>query len=59
MKDKLQLIATKEFKEYDEMYKIIDFLNKNLSDLHLVFGMCEKDDKYMISIYKEEKLGEK
>lgn len=54
MKDKLQLIATKEFKEYEEMYKIVDFLNKNLSDLHLIFGMCEKEGKYMISIYKTE-----
>lgn len=55
MKDKLQLIATKEFKEYDEMYKIVDFLNKNLSDLDLIFGMCEKDGKHMVTIYKEDR----
>ncbi len=55
MKDKLQLIATKEFKEYEGMYKLVDFLNKNLSGLDLIFGMCEKDGKHMISIYKEEK----
>lgn len=54
MKDKLQLIAMKEFKEYDEMYKVVDFLNKNLSDLNLIFGMHEKNNKHILSIYKEE-----
>ncbi|WP_291572488.1 YpmA family protein [Clostridium sp. UBA4548] len=54
MKDKLQLIATKEFKEYDEMYKIVDFLNKNLSGLNLIFGMHEKNNSHVLSIYKEE-----
>jgi Protein of unknown function (DUF4264) len=54
MKDKLNLIATKELEKYEDMYKIVDFLNKNLMDLHLVFGMSEKSDKYIISIYKEE-----
>jgi hypothetical protein len=55
MKDKLQLIATKDFEKHVDMYKIIDFLNKNLGDLDLIFGMCEKNGKYMMSIYKEEK----
>jgi hypothetical protein len=29
---KLELIATKSFKTYDEMYKVVDFLNKILKD---------------------------
>ncbi|MPM65894.1 hypothetical protein SDC9_112798 [bioreactor metagenome] len=54
MKDKLQLIAMKEFKEYDEMYRVVDFLNKNLSDLNIIFGMHEKNNKHILAIYKEE-----
>lgn len=29
---KLELIAFKSFANYEEMYKVIDFLNKNLKD---------------------------
>lgn len=54
MKDKLELIASKEFKYYDEMYKIVDFLNRNLSEKDLIFGITEKDDKHIINIYKEK-----
>ncbi|MCT8975548.1 YpmA family protein [Clostridium sp. CX1] len=54
MKDKLELIASKEFNYYEEMYKVVDFLNKNLSEKDLVFGITEKDDKHIINIYKEK-----
>lgn len=54
MKDKLELIATKEFKYYEEMYKVIDFLNKNLGNYDLVFGIQEKEDTNIINIYKEK-----
>ncbi len=54
MKDCLQLISSKEFMHYDEMYKIVDFLNKNLSDYDIAFGVAEKDGKSIISIYKEK-----
>lgn len=56
MKDKLELIAAKEFTYYDEMYKVVDFLNKNLSEHDLVFGITERDDKHIINIYKEKWL---
>lgn len=54
MKDKLELIASKELNYYNEMYKVVDFLNKNLSDYNIVFGITEKDDKSIINIYKEK-----
>lgn len=54
MKDKLELIATKELKYYEEMYKVIDFLNKNLGEYDLVFGIQEKKDTHIINIYKEK-----
>lgn len=52
MKDKLQVIANKEFTSYDEMYKVVDFLNKNLKDLNLIIGLSEKAGKQTINIYK-------
>ena len=54
MKDKLELISSKEFNYNEEMYKVIDFLNKNLSNLNIIFGLSEKNDKHTISIYKEK-----
>lgn len=54
MKDKLELIATKEFTHYEEMYKIVDFLNKSLSEYNLVFGITENDDKNIINVYREK-----
>lgn len=49
---KLVLKATLEAKYDFELYKIIDFLNKNLKDRSLIFGMAKKDDKAVISIYE-------
>lgn len=54
MKDKLELVATKEFLHYEDMYKVVDFLNKNLSEYDIVFGITEKDGKSIINIYKEK-----
>lgn len=42
MKDGLDLIATKEFESNEEMYKIIDFLNKHLKEFNLIFGVRQK-----------------
>lgn len=53
--DKLKFIAQKSFKKRDDMYEIVDFLNKNLKDYHLMFGLTnDRDDreKYMIRIYE-------
>ena len=56
MKDKLESIAAKEFTYYDEMYKVVDFLNKNLAGYDIVFGITEKNDKHVINIYKEKRI---
>lgn len=53
MKNEIKLMCTKEFSYYDDMYKIIDFMNKSLSELNIIFGMSEKQGKHVISIYKE------
>lgn len=49
--DELHLIAIKEFTHNEEMYKVVDFLNKNLKSKGLIFGMAYKEGKDVISIY--------
>lgn len=52
MKEKFELIASKEFNSYEEMYKIVDFFNKNLGEMGLTFGLSERSGMQVISIYK-------
>ncbi|MCL6638353.1 MAG: YpmA family protein [Firmicutes bacterium] len=47
---KLELIAVKTFKEYEEMYKVVDFLNKTLKDKNLIFGLTRDSAKGTMSI---------
>lgn len=51
---KLELIAVKSFKSYDEMYKVVDFLNKTLKDKRVIFGLTKDTEKgtMTISIYE-------
>ncbi|HOO12455.1 MAG TPA: YpmA family protein [Bacillota bacterium] len=50
---KLQLLAAKEIAYYEELYVLVDFLNRSLKDKGLVFGLTrEGDDKAIIKIYK-------
>jgi len=51
---KLELLAYKSFKMYEDMYKVIDFLNKNLKDKRIMFGLTKSstDNKMTISIYE-------
>lgn len=52
-KGKLELIASKAFKPDNEMYKIVDYLNKNLKQQNLMFGLTKTEDGLMtITIYK-------
>jgi hypothetical protein len=53
-KDKLEPIATRAFKPNDELYKIVDFLNKNLKQKRLMFGLSKDNNKdtMVITIYE-------
>jgi len=53
-KGKMELIATQRFAANAEMYKVIDFLNRNLKDQKVMFGLTKKDDTMVISIYEVE-----
>ncbi len=51
---KLELIATQRVGTNGELYKVVDFLNKNLKDHGLMFGLIKKVDKMVISVYEVE-----
>jgi len=51
--DKLELIASKHFKSYNEMYKVVDYLNKTLKHKKVMFGLNKNQDGTMtINIYE-------
>jgi uncharacterized FlaG/YvyC family protein len=49
---KLELIATQRLRANGELYKVVDFLNKNLKNYRLSFGLTKKEDQMIISIYE-------
>lgn len=54
MTGKLELIAVKSFKNYDEMYKVVNFLNNTLKNKKLIFGLTRDsaNNTVTISIYE-------
>lgn len=52
--NKLELIATKSFSDYAEMYKVVDFLNKYLKDKGVMLGLVKdrENSKLNINIYE-------
>ena len=53
---KLELIANRYFEINDELIYMVDFLNKNLKDRKIMFGLSKDKDKQklLISIYEFE-----
>jgi hypothetical protein len=53
LQGRLELIATKTFTSSDELYKVVDFLNKNLKQHNLMFGLKNfGDNEMMITSYE-------
>lgn len=49
----LERMASRVFKPCDEMYKIVDFLNKTLKDRDIIFGLSKDEDGNMvITVYQ-------
>lgn len=47
------LIATLNISYNDELYRLVDFLNRNLKDRQLMFGLSKNEEEQMtFSIYK-------
>ncbi|MDR3289147.1 MAG: YpmA family protein [Peptococcaceae bacterium] len=53
-KGKLELLATQRVEANPEVYKIVDFLNKNLKRYHLMFGLAKREEEMVISVYEVE-----
>jgi len=51
---KIELIAIQKVSVNGELYKIVDFLNKNLKEHKLMFGLTKKDDRMVVSVYEVE-----
>lgn len=51
-RDKLEILATIHVNCNEELYKIVDFLNKNLKEKNVIFGLTKEDDKMSIKIYE-------
>ena len=49
---KLELKATLEMDSNLDLYRVVDFLNKNLKRKRLMFGLSKKEGKMIISIYE-------
>lgn len=51
---KLELIAARTFTNYDEMYKVVNFLNNTLKEKKLIFGLTRDsaNNTVTISIYE-------
>ncbi|MHB8124774.1 MAG: YpmA family protein [Desulfitobacteriaceae bacterium] len=49
---RLELIATYKVQANAELYKIIDFLNKNLKKHHVMFGLTKNEETMTVSIYE-------
>jgi hypothetical protein len=50
--EKLELMATLKLQNADELYRVVDFLNRNLRSYNLMFGMSKKDEELTFSIYE-------
>lgn len=53
---KLELIAVQQFAPYEEMYKVVDFLNKHLKHKKIMFGLTKHkgSGQMLISVYEVE-----
>ena len=45
-------MAKKELEYNDELYKLVDFLNKNLKEKRIILGISKEGDRATISIYE-------
>lgn len=52
MESGLELIATQAVPYNEDLYVLIDFLNRTLKHKQLIFGVSQKEDKMVVSIYE-------
>ena len=48
----LEIKAVIELEKNGELYKLVDFLNKNLKSKGVIFGLTKKREKMNITLYE-------
>lgn len=56
LETKLNVLATHTCQRADDLYLIVDFLNRNLKDKDVIFGLSKSDepDKMQITLYRTD-----
>ncbi len=52
MAQKLELLATHKIPDNEDLYTLIDFLNRTLKDKNLIFGVSQRDGQMIVSVYE-------
>lgn len=52
MEEKLELIATQTVPYNDDLYILVDFLNRTLKHKKLIFGVSQKGEDMVVAIYE-------
>ncbi|MFX4302459.1 YpmA family protein [Alicyclobacillus tolerans] len=55
MENKMPIIATHECTAVDDLYLLVDFLNRNLKNKDVIFGLSKStanEGKMLITLYK-------
>jgi hypothetical protein len=55
MEDKLMIIGTHVCTATDDLYQLVDFLNRNLKDKDVIFGLSkhqEEEGKMVLTLYR-------
>ncbi len=50
----LEVKAVIELEKNGELYRLVDFLNKNLKSKGVIFGLSKKEENMSITIYEFE-----
>ncbi len=49
---RLEPVATLKLQNNDELYRLVDFLNRNLKSYNLMFGLSRKGEEMTFSLYE-------
>lgn len=50
--EKLIPLATLKIEYNEEFYKVVDFLNRNLKDKKIMFGLSKEENEAVLTIYE-------
>ena len=52
--DKMQVLGTHIMTQTDNLYQLVDFLNRNLKDKNVIFGLSKdrEEGKMVLTLYR-------